>query len=728
MLPKKSLVAVISLTASLPLMALDDTLSEAMDLPTVLSATRLKQAPAEVPGSMTILNRQLIRASGARDIPELMRLVPGMKVGYRNGHIANVNYHGTNFNEARRMQVLIDGRSVYRPGLANVDWSDIPLAIEDIERIEIMRGPNTAAFGANALMGVINIISTRPELSQGSRVKITRGQRGVDDFYARQGIAFGNTYARLSLIGKQDDGFELDEDGNDYRDGRRLNAVNLLGNTDISPTQTLSWQLGAKEGSNQRANDYTEMAEPSDDSFLLDRLLAEELSSDSDIRARDYFIQLHWKNELSPDHRLEVKTYAQHMERLTETRACDSPIVFSPEMRELYLVGNVFPRRMNYILRNRSGIWADPAYYRPTLVNRDGLPPEYLQLIEDIIDQHAAVRNGPPTCFNLNENLRETRFEVELQNTVQITSDLRSVFGVNLRHDQASSQTLFGGRVNNTIGQLFGNLEYRINQRWLLHAGAMAEEDQLSGFSFSPRLAAHYFMRPTHSLRAVYSEAVRSPDMYENNAYWTYRPSNLEGAPTTGDTYYALAEGPGDLKQERMRSVELGYNGHFHHSGLSIDIKLFYDEIRDMISQPLQIVNFVPDNSSFARFKGGETQVDWQANRNHRLRATYAYVDFTATNRLDQRLTSRHSGSAGWIANWNNQLETSVFYYGAQKLNEFRFERLDARIATNFRLTRDSNLELAMVWQHRLDDEPLTRDDNNFKNQNYYQLSAELNF
>lgn len=75
---------------------------------------------------MTVLDSELIRASGARDIPELLRLVPGMMVGYNAGNQPTVNYHGSNVNDARRMQVLIDGRSVYRAGLATVDWSDIP--------------------------------------------------------------------------------------------------------------------------------------------------------------------------------------------------------------------------------------------------------------------------------------------------------------------------------------------------------------------------------------------------------------------------------------------------------------------------------------------------------------------------------------------------------------------------------------------------------------------------
>ena len=126
-------------------MLADDLFLDSQPLPQVLTATRLKQSAAAVPGSMTVIDSELIKASGARDISELLRLVPGMMVGNISGNQAAVNYHGTNASEARRMQVLIDGRSVYRAGLATVDWSDIPVAMEDIERIEVFRGRTRSA-------------------------------------------------------------------------------------------------------------------------------------------------------------------------------------------------------------------------------------------------------------------------------------------------------------------------------------------------------------------------------------------------------------------------------------------------------------------------------------------------------------------------------------------------------------------------------------------------------
>jgi iron complex outermembrane receptor protein len=239
-----------------PLVLADDLFTDNEALPQVLTATRLKQTPAEVPGSMTVLDSELINASGARDISELLRLVPGMMVGNISGNQAAVNYHGTNASEARRMQVLIDGRSVYRAGLSTVDWSDIPVAMEDIERIEVFRGPNTVSYGANALMAVVNIITRNPADSHGTRLKYTRGQRGINDFYASQGIGWNGGDLRLSLSGQEDDGFDSDRSGADYRDSRRLNRFGLAVSQTLSDNQSLDWQVNAKDGTNQRPYTY----------------------------------------------------------------------------------------------------------------------------------------------------------------------------------------------------------------------------------------------------------------------------------------------------------------------------------------------------------------------------------------------------------------------------------------------------------------------------------------
>ncbi|MFX6645105.1 Plug domain-containing protein, partial [Acinetobacter baumannii] len=78
-----------------------------------------------------------------------------MVVGRESGAEAFVGYHGTSAGGGRRMQVQVDGRSIYETGLARVDWIGLALDVEDIERIEVVRGPNSAAYGANSFFAVV---------------------------------------------------------------------------------------------------------------------------------------------------------------------------------------------------------------------------------------------------------------------------------------------------------------------------------------------------------------------------------------------------------------------------------------------------------------------------------------------------------------------------------------------------------------------------------------------
>ena len=97
------------------------------DIPLVLSATRLQQPVNEVPVATSIIDREMIDASGFTEIPDLLRLVPGFHVSYDSGHIMAVGYHMLHDRYVRHQQVLIDGRSVYSPLLGGVNWSELPI-------------------------------------------------------------------------------------------------------------------------------------------------------------------------------------------------------------------------------------------------------------------------------------------------------------------------------------------------------------------------------------------------------------------------------------------------------------------------------------------------------------------------------------------------------------------------------------------------------------------------
>lgn len=307
-------------------------------VPEVLTATHLYQPPAAVPGSISSIDRELIIASGARNITDLLRLVPGMLVVPDSGNLTTVNYHGTSPGQARRLQVLIDGRSVYRAGFAKVDWTSLPVAIEDIQRIEVFRGPNTVSYGANALLGVINIITVPAKDAHGTVLKTTLGENGIHDWYARQAWHSDRSDMRLSLSGLADNGFDNREDGTDFHDGRRLSRFNVRANHQLDERNAIDWQLAFKEGSNQINNNYR----PAFAGKINPRL--GEQDDNSDEQATDYGASLRWANIINAKHSISVQANAQQWQRLRDWRACDAQISFSPELNELWRISSEIGR------------------------------------------------------------------------------------------------------------------------------------------------------------------------------------------------------------------------------------------------------------------------------------------------------------------------------------------------------------------------------------------------
>jgi len=178
------------------------------EMPIVLSVSRLAQRLDETPGAMTIFDRNFIRMTGARDVVDVLRLVPGFQTTTSFETDAPMaTYHGRYDDFANRIQVLVDGRSVYSgflQGSAGVGWQT--LALDDIERIEVLRGSNSAAYGARAFLGVVNIISRDVRETAGVAAKVTAGENGVVDVGTRVGWGDGTAMYRISADTRGDDG------------------------------------------------------------------------------------------------------------------------------------------------------------------------------------------------------------------------------------------------------------------------------------------------------------------------------------------------------------------------------------------------------------------------------------------------------------------------------------------------------------------------------------------
>jgi iron complex outermembrane receptor protein len=265
--------------------------------PPVLTASRLAQPIMDAPNAITVLDRATIEATGYHNLSDLFRLVPGMYVGQASGWFHNVS-HSIADEYSRRMQVLVDGRSVYLPSIGGVRWDSLPLAIDDIERIEVVRGPNAATFGANAFTGVINIITRHPADVAGKMLHLIAGDHGHREGWFRW--AGGNETAshRLTLGRREDGGFA------DLVDDERSNILNYRGEYRLPAMQTLGLQFGYLDGTRGAGDSGNPLEQPHQ----------QDLASS--------FAQADYRRVLAPDAEVLAKVYFNHL----QTRE-DVPVV-----------------------------------------------------------------------------------------------------------------------------------------------------------------------------------------------------------------------------------------------------------------------------------------------------------------------------------------------------------------------------------------------------------------
>src|SRR5207253_4600637 len=147
------------------------------------------QRVADAAAAVFVITQEDIRRSGAASIPEALRLVPGLEVARIDQNKWAIGSRGCNGRFDNKLLVLIDGRSVYTPLFSGVYWNVQDVMLEDVDRIEVIRGPGATLWGADAVDGVINVITKKPKATQSA---IVTAGAGTEEPAAR-GVRFGST-------------------------------------------------------------------------------------------------------------------------------------------------------------------------------------------------------------------------------------------------------------------------------------------------------------------------------------------------------------------------------------------------------------------------------------------------------------------------------------------------------------------------------------------------------
>jgi iron complex outermembrane receptor protein len=642
------------------------------DFPVVLSASRLSQPISEAPSPMTVIDRKMIDASGSRNIVELFRLVPGMYVGYENGHTSIVSYRGTTDAYARRMQVLIDGRTVYLPPYGYVNWAELPIDIADIERIEVVRGPAAASYGSNSVQGVINILTRPASAVHKPQVSTNLGSGGVKDISAR----FGNTSEkwdyRVTLASQSDHGF--DNSGvHEVNDDSSTKLVNIRAAYRPTGRDSIDFQLGYADNTGMDGITTVPSSIPDDWNTLRD---AKILSN---------FQQITWLHTTQANSDVHLSYYHIGQSSKDDRYAVPNP---NPGGPQAWIADDVFVQR----------------------------------------------------------------HEVELQQTLNTSSDNRVVWGGGMRYDSVDSPMNLATPLTWKEYRIFAHDEWRFTPASLLNTGAMVERSPLGDTRVSPRVAYNYHLTARHTLRASLSTAYRNPEMMEE--FSDRRYSLITGT-------YQEFKSLGGSDPERTLAREIGYIGQLDDAGSTIDLRAYYDSIDNIIwvdpillPFPTVINPYIPPFNSFpndlplstrndfsATYKGLEGTLNYKLGKRSTLTANYAYQLVRATPKGALTLTPsfpalateflkyadkysktvpQNSASLLLAHEFSGGMRLGVGYYFQDKVNVLDsttgqpiMRRLDMKVAKRFGTSHypdgtKAGGEIALVIQNLLDDNSYT--------------------
>lgn len=551
-----------------------------LSLEQLLGANVAVSSVARRPGSVqqsaaavTVISQEEIRRSGATSIPEVLRMVPGMDVAKVDSHQWAIGTRGFNDLFANKLLVMMDGRSVYTSLFSGTFWDVQDVVLEDVERIEVVRGPGASLWGANAVNGVINILTKKAANTQGLLITEGSGSEERAAGAIRYGGKLGDTF-HYRIFGQ----FAAHDNSAVFGTGFSEALIR------ISVPGGGTGTVGSAAAPPRVANDAWSLGHIG---FRADwePPSADRLTLQGDLyRSREG--QLY--------QRLTPGSFSSFYERATDKVSG----------------GNVLAK-WTHTLSNRS------EFVLQTYYDRTARELAVLGESRDTFDidfQHQFALGGRHTIVwgggyrRISDRVRNT-IEVALQPTTRTTG-------------------LVGAFAQDEIALL--------EKKLALTLGTKFEHNDFTGDEMQPNARLLFSPGPRNTVWMAVSRAVRTPSRADDDLRITYPglPSNVifPGAPAITISI----QGNRRLAAERLTAHELGYRTQVSDR-VGLDLALFYNEYRslrgvaltntrlDFTQSPAEIgVTF--DNEPSAETRGGELGANVRLTERWRLRADYSLL------------------------------------------------------------------------------------------------------
>jgi iron complex outermembrane receptor protein len=427
----------------------------------VSGVTHLKQDLQQVPAAVTIIDRRTIESSTAVDLVDLFRLVPGFQVYFFHGNKPGVTYHVHGGQYSRRLEVKIDGRSVYEPLLSSVEWNTLGVELDDIEYIEVVRGSNSAADGSNAFIASVNIVTRSPLADLGAKVSMRMGSGGINSQGISHSMQLGQLATRTSLRASKNDGFKGVDDSADTV------TFSYQGLWTPTVTDTINFQIGL-------GDTETTVKHEDDDEKISPR--------------RDWinkYQNFNWK-------------------RVTNDW---SDIEFSLYHNAIDFVDDDADWSVEYVLE-------EAKKYPPYL---------YLQNTRELLN--AEENKDKVKIIEPNYAHNSDRWDADLRANIYHLDDFRLNLGAAIRHDSFDTELFLSGpgSVSQVSNRLYTNMEWTASNQLTLNFGHALEKRRSKRSANAFRLAANYQFSEEHLFRIASSKSYREPTLLEANQSSEYK-------------------------------------------------------------------------------------------------------------------------------------------------------------------------------------------------------------
>lgn len=269
----------------------------------VTTVARKSQAISDTPAAVYVITQEMIARSAAQNIPDLLRMVPGLQVARIDANKWSISSRGFGGQFSNKLLVLMDGRTIYTSFFSGVFWDQQDVILKDIDRIEVIRGPGGSVWGANAVNGIINIITKSSKDTQGGYLNVTLGTEktgagafrfgdkiGEHTFFRIYGKYFTRGEGELSTGGEASDNWDIGHVG--FRMDSKINSQDSL-------------SIRGTIGASKTGQTYTLPALTPPYSTI------NEESSDNS----NGFLSLEWNRRLPNGTKYKVQSYYDHVSR-----------------------------------------------------------------------------------------------------------------------------------------------------------------------------------------------------------------------------------------------------------------------------------------------------------------------------------------------------------------------------------------------------------------------------